>query len=192
MRYIIFDLEATCWENDKSRPSEIIEIGAVMLDENLEIVSEFQTFVKPILNPILSDFCRGLTSIRQLDVDNAPTFKEALKAFQDWMGKDVQLCSWGFYDKKQFKSNCERHKLPTNWISKHISIKHQHGQMVVQQMKETGESNSKIKRFERGVGMETALRMLNLSLDGTHHRGIDDARNIAKIFRAIFSQLKFS
>ncbi|OMG46548.1 hypothetical protein BK140_26615 [Paenibacillus macerans] len=36
---------------------------------------------------------------------------------------------------------------------------------------------------EKGVGMERALKMLDLPLDGTHHRGIDDAKNISKIFR---------
>lgn len=44
---------------------------------------------------------------------------------------------------------------------------------------------------KRGVGMERALSMLELPLEGTHHRGIDDAKNIAKIFVKIFDQLKF-
>ncbi len=29
------------------------------------------------------------------------------------------------------------------------------------------------------VGMDAALRMVGLPLEGTHHRGVDDARNIA-------------
>jgi 3'-5' exoribonuclease 1 len=191
MHYIIVDLESTCWENDRSRQNEIIEIGAVKLDENLNIVSEFQTFVKPKLHPVLSDFCKKLTSIRQEDVDQAPSFKEALKAFHEWMGEDYWLCSWGFYDKKQLKMDCELHKLPTGWLRNHISIKHQHGKMVVEELRAAGKPQSQIKRFERGVGMETALKMLNIPLEGTHHRGIDDARNIAKIFVKIFEQLKF-
>ncbi|HWO78436.1 MAG TPA: 3'-5' exonuclease, partial [Bacillus sp. (in: firmicutes)] len=44
---------------------------------------------------------------------------------------------------------------------------------------------------ERGVGMARALEMLKLPLEGTHHRGIDDARNIAKIFVRIFDKLDF-
>ena len=36
MNYIIFDLEATCWEHDRNRINEIIEIGAVKLNERLE------------------------------------------------------------------------------------------------------------------------------------------------------------
>lgn len=75
MNYIIFDLEATCWENDRTKQNEIIEIGAVKLDENLAVIGEFQTFIKPKLNPILSDFCKKLTSISQEEVDQAPTRK---------------------------------------------------------------------------------------------------------------------
>lgn len=38
--------------------------------------------------------------------------------------------------------------------------------------------------------MERALKMLNLPLEGTHHRGIDDAKNISRIFVKIFDRLK--
>lgn len=74
MNYIIFDLEATCWENDHKRQNEIIEIGAVKLNEGLKTVSDFQIFVKPALSPQLSDFCKRLTSISQADVDAAVYF----------------------------------------------------------------------------------------------------------------------
>lgn len=62
MNYIIFDLEATCWAQ-KGPISEIIEIGAVKIGPDLNTISEFSSFVKPMRNPILSDFCKELTSI---------------------------------------------------------------------------------------------------------------------------------
>ncbi|UIO43876.1 exonuclease domain-containing protein [Brevibacillus brevis] len=177
MNYIIFDLEATCWENDRTKQNEIIEIGAVKLNDHLAVIGEFQTFIKPKLNPILSDFCKKLTSISQKEVDQAPSFGEAISHFQNWIGSEYHLCSWGFYDKKQLKMDCELHNVPSSWIRHHISIKHQHGKMI---------------GAERGVGMGKALQMLNIPLEGTHHRGMDDARNIAKIFVEIFDRLKFS
>lgn len=96
MNYIIFDLEATCWENDRTKQNEIIEIGAVKLNENLAVIGEFQTFIKPKLNPILSDFCKKLTSISQEEVDQAPSFGKAISHFQNWIGSEYHLCSWGF------------------------------------------------------------------------------------------------
>lgn len=83
MNYIIFDLEATCWENDRTRQNEIIEIGAVKVNVNLEIIGEFQTFIKPKLNSQLSDFCKSLTSISQQDIDMATYFPQAIYKFQE-------------------------------------------------------------------------------------------------------------
>ena len=177
MNYIIFDLEATCWENDRKRQNEIIEIGAVKLNERLKTVSEFQIFVKPALSPQLSDFCKQLTSISQADVDAAMYFPQAINQFQEWIGNEPHvLCSWGFYDKNQLQKDCALHQIASEWTDNHISLKHQHGRMIGR---------------ERGVGMERALTMLKLPLEGTHHRGIDDAKNIAKIFVKIFDRLEF-
>ena len=133
--------------------------------------------------PKLSDFCTELTTITQSDVNDAPTFPQALANFQEWIGgggindttqddvddrSDYLLCSWGFYDRKQLKLDCELHELDPGWLKKHhISLKHQH---------------AKICNFQQPIGMAQALKSLEIPLQGTHHRGIDDARNIAKIF----------
>ncbi|MEM8890039.1 MAG: 3'-5' exonuclease, partial [Bacteroidota bacterium] len=83
MKYIIVDLEATCWKKrEKGQINEIIEIGAVAIDEAGNELGEFAEFIKPKLNPILSDFCKELTSISQSEIDAAQSFPEVLKAFQ--------------------------------------------------------------------------------------------------------------
>ena len=175
MEYIILDLEATCWEGDRTKRNEIIEIGAVKVIDG-KIADEFQRFIKPKLNPILSDFCKQLTSIKQEDVDNAQNFTEVIEGFQKWIGNDYYLCSWGFYDKNQFASDCELHKLPTGWLRNHISLKHQHGDM---------------KRLKKGLGLGRALREEGMKFEGTAHRGIDDAKNIAKIFIKYINDWKY-
>ena len=81
MNYIVFDLEATCEKDSKNFQNEIIEIGAVKLNDGYEITDEFSSFVKPIVNPILTDFCMNLTSITQSDVDTARKFPDVLDAF---------------------------------------------------------------------------------------------------------------
>jgi 3'-5' exoribonuclease 1 len=178
MNYIVFDLEATCWQNDNTKSHEIIEIGAVKIVDNI-IVDEYQTFVKPVVNPILSPFCTKLTSITQEDVQSAPIFARVLPEFVKWISDNgatpYWLCSWGFYDKKMFKSECGVLNVSTTWLKNHISIKHQF---------------ATIKNI-KPCGMAMALEFLDIPLDGTHHRGIDDARNIAKIFLKIFDSLTF-
>ena len=170
MNYIILDLEATCW-SDRSikNQSEIIEIGAVKINERREVVGEFNAFIQPQLHPNLSDFCTELTTIAQDKIDGAESFPSVISDFWNWinLGSDYLLCSWGFYDKSQFKKDCELNKLPTKWLKSHISLKHQYAD---------------IRNLRRPMGMGGALRKENIPLEGTHHRGIDDAKNIAKIF----------
>lgn len=178
MNYVVFDLEATCWKNDRTRQNEIIEIGAVLVNEDQQIVDTFEQFVRPIVHPQLSDFCTELTSITQAQVDGAPAFEEAVANFQEWFGGidgEYLLCSWGFYDKSQLKKDCILHGLDYSWTKRHISVKHQY---------------AKIKSLPKPVGMPTALEKEGFALEGTHHRGIDDAKNIAKIFVAYYDSWK--
>jgi len=175
MKYIILDLEATC--DDKSQiQNEIIEIGAIKLNGHLEKIDEFQSFIRPIVNPILTPFCKNLTTIEQSDVDSAADFPEVLSKFQKWIGEDYVLGSWGFYDKNQFEKDCIFWKLDTKWLKNHISIKHQY---------------QTIKGDKKGLGVGRALKVEGFKFDGTPHRGIDDARNISKIFVKYFNQLKW-
>ncbi len=178
-RYIILDLEATCWENRSAKHSEIIEIGAVCVDQETTIQGEFQTFIRPKLHPTLSDFCVELTHIEQEMIDQAPMFPEGLAQFQAWIqGFDAPywLASWGFYDRKQLTKDCQLHQLDIQWMNRHISLKHQYAQF---------------KRMKRAPGMKMALYQEGLELEGTHHRGIDDARNIARIFIKCFDKWAF-
>lgn len=179
MNYIIVDLEATCWDQWEKNQNETIEIGAVLINEEKKIISEFEQYVKPIRFPILSDFCKELTSIEQKDIDTAPYFYEAIETFKKWIDVEKEayvLCSWGFYDRKQLESDAALHHLDQQWLEKHISLKHQY---------------KEIKQLRRAIGMKRALKLENMKLEGTHHRGIDDARNISKIFLQYFDEWTF-
>lgn len=180
MKYVVFDLEATCWEKGGQGQNETIEIGALQFNEAGELLSEFARFIQPLRFPILSAFCKELTSIQQSDVDQAPHFYEVIEDFKtwiDWESGEYVLCSWGFYDRKQLESDCALSNLDESWVANHISLKHQYRD---------------IKELRRPVGMRNALQREGFELDGTHHRGIDDARNIAKIFLKYFEEWDYS
>jgi 3'-5' exoribonuclease 1 len=178
MRYVIVDLEATCWERGTSPARmEIIEIGAVLLESSAGQASrEFACFVKPVVEPELSDFCTRLTSIRQEDVANAADFRTVFPRFLEWIGPEpFTLCSWGAYDLNQFRTDCLRHHLPFPiTFERHINLK---------------------KEFARwkGIkpcGMKAALAILAIPLEGQHHRAIDDARNIARLAQLLLPILE--
>ena len=171
MNYIIFDLEATCWEGrPPSKVQEIIEIGALMLNPYGEVERIFNRFIRPILNPNLSVFCKELTSIQQENVNRADTFPKVIEEFQDWgemFDEDYVLCSWGAFDKKMFIQDCQLHRMEYDWAEPHINLKNQYRE---------------IKRLPKARGLKTAVRKEGFEFTGIHHRGIDDAENLAKIF----------
>lgn len=177
-KFVIFDLEATCYDgnrSDETKPenfdNEIIEIGAIMLDHNGKEISRFSRFAKPKLFPKISNFCNELTTITQEDIDNAEPLEIVLEKFLIW-AENAILISWGMYDRNQIKKDLSRnnlHDLTLDIDQRHFSLKHLHGKW------------NNLRRG--GIGMNGALKMEGLSLEGTHHRGIDDAINIAKIFR---------
>ncbi|MGE0492172.1 MAG: exonuclease domain-containing protein [Vulcanimicrobiota bacterium] len=168
--YLVVDLEATCCDQ-RSIPrsqTEIIEIGAVMVKTgSWKALDEFQAFVKPKLHPRLTDFCLELTGITQAQVDGGRPFSEVLQALVEWAEgfPDYLFCSWGNYDKHQFDQDCTQHGLAMPFAN-HCNLK---GAFAAQ------------RGLRRGVGMKGALGMCGLELKGQHHRGIDDARNIARL-----------
>ncbi len=169
---LVIDLEATCDEGDglPAADMEIIEIGAVWATAEGNVINEFQALVRPMVRTQLTPFCRQLTGIEQADIDAAELFPSAAAALTSFAQRHQAMGalwgSWGQYDRKQLAQDCERHGIPdppTGFT--HVNLKRQFAK------------NRKIKE----VGMAKALQLVGLSLDGTHHRGLDDARNIARL-----------
>ncbi len=165
--YLVIDLEATCDRSGFPRGDmEIIEIGAVLVDhDTLAPIDEFQTFVQPVVRRELTAFCTELTSIQQADVADAPRFYEAIAALAAWMPAESLFCSWGGYDKNQFAQDAARHGVELPFGDEHLNVKKAFARATK----------------NRPMGMKRALVLAKIPLDGTHHRGIDDARNIAKL-----------
>ena len=180
MNYIIYDLEATCWEGSPpDMEMEIIEIGAYRVNEFGEVRAKFNRFIRPVINPTLSDFCRNLTSIQQIDVNRASPYPEVIDEFKEWghiNDDDFLLCSWGSFDRKMLIKDCQLHHLEHRWAKHHLNLKEQY---------------MKINRLQRGMGLQAALRREGMVFDGTPHRGISDAENLVKIFIKYFGQWKW-
>ncbi|MBF4371204.1 exonuclease, partial [Vibrio anguillarum] len=85
---LIVDFEATCDEGERSIPRhkmEIIEIGAVKVRlSDFQCIDEYQSLIKPVRTPILTEFCTELTGITQRDVDSASSFYEVITDFFNW------------------------------------------------------------------------------------------------------------
>jgi inhibitor of KinA sporulation pathway (predicted exonuclease) len=180
VNFIIYDLEATCWQGrPPSMVQEIIEIGAVKLNRFGEYEGSFSRFIKPKLNPRLSAFCRELTSIEQTDVDRAYDFVRVVEDFQDWaevFDEEYVLCSWGSFDRKMFVQDCMLHDMDYDWVDPHINLKRQYHE---------------IKRIHRTRGLRYSVEKEGFEFTGIHHRAISDAENLAKIFGKYLDEWQF-
>ncbi|GLR13228.1 hypothetical protein GCM10007907_20180 [Chitinimonas prasina] len=179
--YLIIDFEATCCDQGSvpREHMEIIEIGAVMASaHDLEIISEFQSFIRPVRHPNLTPFCKSLTSIQQAEVDSAPLFHDAILAFKKWLYQypNFIFCSWGDYDYKQLEQDCRFNKVPNPVSAQHVNLK----KLIAEK-----------QNLMRKPGLGEAIRLSGLTFEGKHHRGIDDARNIARLLPYIYGTETF-
>lgn len=177
---LVVDLEATCDQANRLPADEMetIEIGAVLVDlTTMQPSDEFQSFIKPIRHPQLTPFCTKLTSISQDMVDSGPSFPVAFEMMKDRLlkinGKTI-FGSWGAYDRTQFIRDCALHNVDYD-LPPHLNLKN---------------ALSQRQGWRKRHGMARALKMCGIPLEGQHHRGIDDARNIARLLPWILGDRK--
>ncbi len=172
--YLVVDLEATC-DDAGAIPrgeNETIEIGAVLVDgASLRMIAEQTIFVRPIHHPVLTPFCTELTTITQAMVDPALLFPAAIARLVAF-GTGALFCSWGAYDRNQLAADCARHGIAMPFAD-HWNLK---------------EGYATRAGSRKGLGTMAALRRLGIEPTGTHHRGIDDARNIARMLPYILGR----
>ncbi len=174
-KYIVFDIETTCWENDTKEARELIEIGAYAVDSSFSIIGSFEKFCKPLINPKLTEFCINLTGITQDMVNSAEDFKKVLPEFTEWINSfgNIELISWGNYDKSHLLFENKRVGLNnadfTKIAEKHTNLK----------------KEFEIKYNVQNCEILAALNILGQEFEGSLHRGIDDARNIVRILKEI-------
>lgn len=186
-KLVIVDLEATCWEGEEQpQPDppegciytgEIIEIGSVSLDlSNFSVIHEVGEFVRPRNHPVLSEFCKELTTIRQGDVDKSKHFIDVIPKFvekHDLMNEDVLWSSWGKYDQKQLADDYRKWGFDVpSWVERHVNLK--------EVAREAMDLSKK-----RRISLRKVLNNLGLDHVGTQHRGIDDARTYANVIRKL-------
>ena len=107
-KYAVIDLEMCSinrgiTEIPYPHKNEIIEIGAVLLDDSFEVKDKFMTYVSPEYGKVDS-FIQKLTGITPQDTDGAPKIKEALEAFTSWLPDDAEIVTWSENDDAQLRS----------------------------------------------------------------------------------------
>lgn len=169
----VIDVEATCWEGPPpaGQSSEIIEIGVCELNtQTLERARRQAILVRPERSKV-STFCTQLTGLSAQDVAAGVAFEEACTLLRHEFRSDSRpWASWGDYDRKQFDSQCALCGVPYPFSARHTNAK-----------KVFTQAHALRKR----PGMAQALAFAELPLEGRHHRGVDDAWNIAALILSL-------
>ncbi|GAA5215623.1 3'-5' exonuclease [Streptomyces thinghirensis] len=169
----VIDLEATCWEGQPppGAVSEVIEIGLAVVDlDARERVSRHRVLVRPARSRV-SAFCTELTGITQAEADRGVSFAQACATLVREHGAGVRpWASWGDYDRRQFVRQCAADGVP-----------HPFGHPPERTHTNAKAVFTDAHGLRRRPGMARALELAGLSLEGRHHRGVDDAWNIAAL-----------
>ena len=176
MYLLIVDIEATCWESEPppGQQSEIIEIGVCPLSlDDGEVGDKRSILVRPQHSSV-SEFCTKLTTLTQAQVNDGVSFEAACQMLRDDFDSGNQAWgSWGEYDRKMFVAQCHNFQIEYPFSQRHINVK---------------KLFRKVFHEKKPMGMAQALARVQLPLTGTHHRGDDDAYNIACIAAVILQQ----
>ena len=164
----VVDLETTCEdETGEEPPREVIEVGVCLLDHRSGDITERQSIlVRPAFSKV-SDFCTKLTTLTQEQVESGIPFSQACALLEErYKTKRRIWASYGDFDRNQFERECRSKGIPYPFGPRHINVK------TLFALRH---------RLTQEVGMDEALRRLGLELIGIHHRGMDDAHNVARI-----------
>ena len=182
MNYVIVDFEMNpvAEENKKERKisrNEIIEIGAVIMDESFLVLGEFKTLVKPQYNDRIYKKYETLTGISTQMVSSAPTFITAYEMFVNWCesyGSEYEVHAWSENDYNQVVSEME--------------LKNYTREEMMSPLKKWFDFQKEYKEtlgLERIMSLEKALNYAGIVFEGHMHDALCDARNTAELFAIV-------
>ncbi|KAH1102294.1 hypothetical protein GLYMA_13G192200v4 [Glycine max] len=184
--FVVIDFEATCDKDKNPHPQEIIEFPSVIVSSITgQLEACFQTYVRPTCNQLLSDFCKDLTGIQQIQVDRGVTLSEALLRHDKWLEKkgiknsNFAVVTWSNWDcRVMLESECRFKKIRkppyfNRWINLRIPFREVFGAVK--------------------CNLKEAVEIAGLAWQGRAHCGLDDAKNTARLLALLMHRgFKFS
>lgn len=182
MNYVVFDLE---WNQGNQVqqtehadiPFEVIEIGAVKLNDKYVMINEFSRLIKPEVYREMHQYTSKLIHLQMEELERGRPFAEVMKDFLEWCGTEEYLfCSWGSLDLTELQRNMRYHNM-TPLSDRPIPY------LDVQKLFSLVYEDGKSRR-----SLETAVDMVQLEKDIPFHRAFSDAYYTAKLLTGIAEQ----
>src|SRR5574344_424270 len=181
MNYIVLDLEWNQGQNNNNSDNvgsyylqfEIIEIGAVKLDENMNQIDQFEKLINPVVYKKIHPIISNITNISMNELAKADSFKKVVTEFINWCGEEYYICTYGNQDLMELQKNMEYFGIKNPWNNPFLYID-------VQRLFSLD--------YEEGINqrsLEWAVNFLNIKEKGNYHRAIEDARYTAEVLKYI-------
>ncbi len=178
MDYICLDLEwnqaAYKIDEEDEIPFEIIEIGAVKLNEKMQVVGEFQRLIRPQVYPFLLRRTKEITGWTDRDLDEKGIyFEDACEEFLNWCGKNYIFCIWGSSDLTQLERNMSYFdmKIPWKYPLKYLDV---------QKLYALQEHEGKARH-----ALEYVIEKYDIPTDLKFHHAFDDAKYTGMVLQRI-------
>ena len=181
MQYIVFDLEwnqsptgrVIANKNGSRIPFEIIEIGAVKLDENKNVISSFDRLIRPQVYFKFHKVVENMLPITMKDLQKGKDFKTVYEEFINWCGTDFYFCTWGEADLMQFQRNMSFYGIENNFPMPFLYFDLQ--KVYSKQYLDDNMTPS----------LESAVKALDIAQSMQYHRAIHDAQYTAQIMQKL-------
>ena len=179
-RYICIDLEMTEFTASQrtcvpGANGEVIQFGAVMLDENYNMLSEFSSYVKPVYSSV-NNIINQLTGISNKNLENADDFLTVFDKFCYWRGEgDITTFCWSKADFNQL------------WSELEAKGKHRYDLFAtLQDFVDLQDIFGKLISSKTSVSLESAMKLLQMDYKGQVHTALSDSYNTARILHKLF------
>lgn len=184
MRYIVMDME---WNNVFSKKldgfmNEIIEIGAVKLDEDMHEVDTFSVIIKSKVGKRLHSRVKNLTHLTNEDIANGVSFENAMQQFLKWLGSEEHtFLTWGDGDIRTLIQNCSYF-----FGTSELAFLHNYADLQKYCQSYTDAANS-----GQQLGLAAAAEKLGIDPDAfPHHRALDDSLLSVACLKKVFQKEK--
>lgn len=175
MIYIFVDFEMNRIDDDHKKEqqickNEIIEIGAVKLNDSYKETDSFKTYVKPTINSIDGRITK-LTGITDDMVCDAPVFDKAVTDFIDWCEDADVIYAWSENDLRQ--------------LIREMKLKnytHEKTESIVKKWKDFQKEFARMLGTRRRIALSDAVFYLGEDFQGEEHDALWDARNTSEVF----------
>ena len=176
MNYVVFDLEWNQCPQGKAKenpkiPFEIVEIGAIKLDENCEEVDTFHEVIRPLVYHRLHFRTKEVIHIDQKELDHARTFSPVCRDFLRWCGEDCTFVTWGSLDLSELQRNMDYYRIK-NTLPNPLFY------FDLQKMYSLLYEDGKSRR-----ALEDAVEFLQVEKVRPFHRAFDDTYYTAEVMK---------